>query len=77
MNCPYCNNEMLLGYIPTYKGSLEWIPFNETGSPFIWGSSKNGIKLTRAAVMTVPKKEAFACKKCNLILMKYENSENN
>lgn len=73
MDCPYCHKEMLLGYIPVYKGALEWIPFNQRGSSFIWGSAKDGVKITRIAVMTVPQKEAFACKDCHLILMTYED----
>lgn len=38
---------------------------------------KNAIKLTYVHVITVPKKEAFACKECNLILIIYEDEKIN
>jgi len=45
MNCPYCQNEMPLGYIPSWSQPVQWLPDGKRPSMFAFTLAKSGIPL--------------------------------
>lgn len=64
MNCPYCNNEMELGYIdqPDFRFPLEWYPANsEIG---LFRTRTRDIRLTYGGSV-----KAHRCENCKKIII--------
>ena len=64
MNCPYCNNEMQLGYIDQtdFRFPLEWYPANrEIG---LFKGKKGNVRLTYSESV-----KAHRCENCKKILI--------
>ena len=69
MKCPYCQKEMQLGYIPSYKSPVEWLPKGSKPSPIAYRYSKNGVPLYNEHSLRFGfKAEAYHCDKCNIVL---------
>ena len=70
MNCPYCNNEMVVGYIP-YKGfGAYWISNHR--------QSKMMVKIGEKYVPIANKKiikDVYLCKTCNVIVKRLETNK--
>lgn len=62
MKCPYCNKEMIKGYIYGYKYSLKWLPEEKDLLLGIW--AKDSIELGDDHEMGRPKVEAHMCSEC-------------
>jgi len=64
MNCPYCSNEMKLGYIDQtdFRFPLEWYPANrEIG---FFKAKKRNIRLTYSGSV-----KAYRCENCKKIII--------
>lgn len=68
MKCPYCNGEMMKGFVYGDRYSLKWLP-EKKGLLFgIW--AVDGIKLGTGGVFFArPRVEANMCKSCKKILI--------
>jgi hypothetical protein len=71
MKCPYCDKEMIKGYIPPKSSIINWNPDGEKQGIFIFsGPSKNGIQITYNK-----KRVAHYCKGCNKLIIDF-NEDN-
>ena len=70
MNCPYCGNEMEIGYVEQQHmiTPLEWYSVKQEGK-FLWSKRKR-IQLTSAAEMLV----AWYCGGCGKLIAEVEKA---
>ena len=68
MKCPYCNEEMMKGFVYGDRYTLKWLP-EKKGLLFgIWAI--DGIKLGTGGVFSArPRAEADMCQSCKKILI--------
>lgn len=67
MECPYCKQEMVRGYIYGDRYQLKWLPEDKKLLLGIW--AEGGIALGEKGMLSRPKVEAFVCKSCNKAVM--------
>ena len=69
MNCPYCQNEMQLGYIPGWTLPGQWLPDGKRPSIFAFSVAEAGIPLMNEYKFTHGyKAEAYYCSKCKVVI---------
>ncbi|WP_087065108.1 PF20097 family protein [Intestinibacillus massiliensis] len=71
MKCPYCQEEMLLGYIPNGGQPVQWIPEGGKPSLFSFSVAEKGIPLmNRFKPLKVNGYQAQAhyCPKCKVVI---------
>ena len=64
MTCPYCNNEMELGYVDQtdFRFPLEWYPAN--GAIGFFKTKKRNVRLTYNGCV-----KAYRCENCKKIII--------
>lgn len=73
MKCPYCEEEMQVGYIPNGEQPVQWIPEGERGTLLAYKVAEKGVSLIN---QFKPLKangyiaEAYYCPKCKIVLAK-------
>lgn len=67
MKCPICNNEMMLGYIPTE--SIEWVPMNDTPHVIYKKDKSNGFRIGKWSFLNSKKQPAWYCYNCKKIII--------
>lgn len=78
MKCPYCKNEMLLGYIPNGQQPVQWIPDGERPSLFSFVTSGTGVSLdNKFSPLKVNgyKAIAYCCIDCGIVLAPTKDSK--
>lgn len=71
MKCPYCQEEMRLGYIPNWAQPVQWIPEGERPSMLSFSTAKMGIPLVnqfRPLTAYGYRAEAHYCPGCRLVI---------
>lgn len=69
MNCPYCNQEMRLGYIEA-QNLLSWTPKEEKSIGLtLWARSLNSIKLAGFPFIRAASVDAYYCSNCQKIII--------
>ena len=71
MNCPYCQNEMPFGYIPSWSQPVQWLPDGKRPSMFAFTLAKSGIPLINQYNLLKAhgyKAKAYYCQKCKIVL---------
>jgi len=66
--CPYCNKELLEGYIPAGKMALMWIPKGEKMPATIFSKTKNGVNLTDVPLWRAEVASSFYCDHCKVVI---------
>lgn len=66
--CPYCGNEMQLGYMGGVRYQLEWIPEGKRQRVTLL-TKNTGIPLHKFNWIKYHKVYAYRCDKCNVIIM--------
>ncbi len=69
MNCPYCKNGMLSGYIHNAGQPVQWIPGNEKPSPWRGGLAKRAVQLGEWGFWRESKVTAFYCPNCEAVII--------
>lgn len=67
MQCPYCNGEMVKGYIYGDRYRLKWLPEDKKLLLGIWASG--GIQLGTTGMLGRPKVEAYMCESCKKMII--------
>lgn len=73
MICPYCKQEMLLGYIPNAQQPVQWLPEGKKPSPFSFSTSDDGIELKNSFKpfkLNGYVAEAYYCPNCKIVIAK-------
>lgn len=71
MKCPYCDKEMLSGYIPNGDQPVQWLPDGEKPSLFAFKTAEKGVALrNRFALLQANgyAAAAFCCEKCKIVI---------
>lgn len=69
MRCPYCNKEMLSGYIPNDDQPVQWLPDGERPSLLAYTTAEKGVTLmSKYALLIGYKATAFYCKECKIVI---------
>lgn len=72
MICPYCNKEMLKGFIPANKICVSWLPIGTKENFIVYNPSKyNGIKLTNNPIFKNEEVIAYNCSNCKKVIVDY------
>ena len=66
MNCPYCNNEMRKGYIPSTSGLARWYAEGEKPSLSIKNS---GVRFSNNSALEKQTIESYYCEFCKKIII--------
>ena len=66
MNCPYCNNEMQKGYIPSTSGLARWYENGERRKLLV---NNSGIRLSNHSAFEKQVIESYHCKTCRKIII--------
>ena len=69
MKCPYCNNEMDLGYIQCRDG-VTWTPKKQLVSALSF-LGKGGVSLTNGAHHNSETVYAYKCSECKKVIIDY------
>lgn len=69
MKCPYCNNEMELGYIQCRDG-VTWTPKKQLVSALSF-LGKGGVSLTNGAHHNSKTVYAYKCSECKKVIIDY------
>ena len=72
MKCPYCNKEMLVGYIHNGNQPVQWIPNGKKPSIFRFSAADGGVKLSNKLSLNGYNAEAFYCDACHIVVAKTE-----
>ena len=73
MKCPYCNEEMVKGYIYGDRWMLKWLPEEKDLLFGIW--AKGGIKLGEETGIR-PSVETYMCRACNKFIIDLNKDKN-
>lgn len=73
MECPYCNGEMIKGYIYGDNYKMKWLPEDKGLFLGIW--AKGGIGLGEVGWVGRPKIKSYMCKNCNKIIIDVEQNK--
>lgn len=68
MICPYCNKEMLKGYIYHGKDDLRWTPENERPGFLINFPKDYEIQISKSKRIKRNKKIVYRCQNCKLFI---------
>lgn len=69
--CPYCQEELIHGYIKTNREVITWSPDSKQKPMFttLWHVYENEIKLGEYGFFKGGKVSAYRCSKCNKIII--------
>ena len=70
--CPYCGEEMQLGYFGGVYHQLEWIPEGIKQRKTIL-TKPTGIPLNKPSIFKFHKVEAYYCNRCGIVLIHKNN----
>ena len=76
MKCPYCQEEMQLGYIPNGGQPVQWIPNGERPSVLSFSIAEQGVPLInqfKPLKTNGYKAEANYCSNCKVIIAPTKN----
>ena len=76
MKCPYCQEEMQLGYIPNGGQPVQWIPNGERPSVLFFSIAEQGVPLInqfKPLKANGYKAEAHYCSNCKVIIAPTKN----
>lgn len=73
MNCPICNSEMELGYIPT--SAIEWVPKYEKPHLIYKSDKSNGFRIGKHSLGDTKKQPAWYCSSCDKIIINCKEDE--
>ena len=76
MKCPYCQEEMRLGYIPNGEQPVQWIPNGERPSVLSFSIAEQGVPLInqfKPLKANGYKAEAYYCSNCKVIIAPTKN----
>ena len=76
MKCPYCQEEMQLGYIPNGGQPVQWIPNGERPSVLSFSIAEQGVPLInqfKPLKANGYKAEAHYCSNCKVIIAPTKN----
>lgn len=74
MKCPYCNEEMIRGYIYGYRYTLKWLPEEKDLLFGMW--AKDSIKIGESEEMGRPRVEAHMCSECGKYIIDIGGKKN-
>lgn len=77
MKCPYCNQEMLSGYIPNGNQPVQWLPDGEKPSMLAFTTAEKGVTLVNKFAPLKAngyKATAFYCKECKIVIAPTERN---
>lgn len=66
MECPYCKEDMMEGYIYSGKSDLCWTPSGEKSNVIINHPNENQISLAKLNYLKGCKIKVFRCRKCEI-----------
>ncbi len=72
MKCPYCDKEMLQGYIHNGNQPVQWLPNNSKPSPLRFSTADDGVALINQFRINGYKAQAYYCSNCNLVIARTE-----
>lgn len=72
MICPFCKNEMLLGFIPT--NSIDWIPMDGSAKLKYNNDKKYGFRIGAHNFFNYKKQPAEYCPQCDKIIIDSSDS---
>lgn len=78
MKCPYCNSEMLSGYIPNGNQPVQWLPDREKPSLFSFTIAGKGVALVNEFAPLKAngyKATAFYCAECKIVIAPTEGAQ--
>ncbi len=67
--CPYCNEQMEKGYIPTDAIPPQWIPEGKKINAIRFIVSKDGVELSGEKRASGHKAKAYFCKNCAIAIL--------
>lgn len=72
MNCPYCKNELLGGYIHNQTQPVQWIP--NDAKPSIWrgGLAERSVQIGKYSIWRESKANAYYCPSCKVVIIPAE-----
>ncbi len=76
MKCPYCQKEMLPGYIPNWSQPVQWIPDDKRPSLFSFSVAEHAVPLNnqfKLLKVNGYRAEAHYCPDCGVILAPTNN----
>lgn len=68
--CPFCNEEMKKGFIPTDTIIPQWIPEGKKLNSIRFFKSKDGVELGGEKSSFGHKSTAYLCEKCGSVILK-------
>lgn len=71
MKCPYCQEEMIQGYIYGDRYPLKWLPTTQKLILGIW--AKGGVKLGHDGSWSRFRVNASSCSKCQKMIIDYSS----
>lgn len=66
--CPYCGDDMQLGYFGGVPYQLEWIPEGKRQRQTLL-SKNTGIPLNKISIFKLNKVYAYHCRRCNIFII--------
>ena len=72
MKCPYCDEEMSIGYIHNGNQPIQWLPSGKKPSIFRFSAVEDGVKLNSKFSLNGYCAEAYYCNNCHIVIAKTE-----
>lgn len=74
MECPYCQHEMIAGYIYGERGDLNWCSEETEPSALSKVFGFGGEIISRRGIM-IPKINCYRCNQCNKIIINLDKNK--
>ena len=68
MKCPYCQEEMQLGYIPNGGQPVQWIPNGERPSVLSFSIAEQGVPLINQFIANIKFLARFVIRTCHIFI---------
>ena len=72
MKCPYCEEEMSIGYIHNGNQPIQWLPSGKKPSIFRFSAVEDGVKLNSKLSLNGYCAKAYYCNTCHIVIAKTE-----
>lgn len=72
MKCPYCDEEMSIGYIHNGNQPIQWLPSGKKPSIFRFSVVEDGVKLNSKLSLNGYCAESYYCNTCHIVIAKTE-----
>ena len=72
MICPYCQTEMILGYLTNGTQPVQWIPEGKKESLLSFSVADEGVALPSRFTMRGYRAKAYYCPNCKIVIAKTE-----